>query len=1160
VPDGFGEATGNGGAAGVAIAVADANNHTGSADAQAGARGGAGGSAGIGAAGGRAEVEARASSAGNGSAARIGSLDANALFGAWGGAGGDAAALVGARGGDGGDAESDSRASASDDGAVEVEDSARGGDGGIARTGFGPSEIRDGKGGRGGSATCQAEGSNAGSSDVVVEATATGGRGGFAEGIGGSGGAGGIAVATARGASTGGAAVRVSATQIGGAGGFAGVKSAAADGASSVLTDAVTGETSGNLRLEQIAVAGAGGAGALAHSGLSTANALGGEIDVLLRATGGASFFDVLGNGRDGGGATLLGVVSGSAGRAARLTGEAQGGAGGDAVGTGTDGGAGASVFLDEVLSVSGDGELALRQVARGGLGGASSGGNAGAGGAATSHVVKSVASTSLEVSVEALGAVGGAQKSAGPEAGAGGASDASADLVNAGGAVLATARAVGGAGGAGAAGSDGGHGGHAEARVAAETTGDGQTIRIGESRFDSTLGATGGQGGAAKSTPGGSLETAGDGGDAKSQSSAIARGNSSVSVFDRATGGVGGSTAPLSGEAPTDGGHGGSASASATGSNAGSEAVEVLAVAKGGGGGSASGPDRRGGDGGEASLGPVTGSSSEGGRVQVRGQAIGGAGGGGAQGGKGASVSLDDAVTGQTSGELILIQEVHGGGAGRGVLGAAGDASSRLRFETSSSSLELVSWAFGGDWEFSASSSPTPGIAGARADSVVEAVNDRGVARAIGIALGGFAIAGGTGGEAVVQARATTRGDANSVIVGQPEWTFPNSFATGGASGGRGDSSGGKGGRATSFSEGLAEGDSTVSVHDLAHGGDGGANTPFGGYLPGEGGSATSTARGVGAGTSLVDVHARAVAGQGGTRLFGGPPFTRSGDAVASAIAKGLGEVRADASADAYGARFGLSTLAAAPGGVARSDAVATGTSGQASARASSSGGVLSRVETKASASVVGQASVRAIAAPDTSSLDIAGVEDLAAFSKAIAKTVGTSLAAGDDLTDVQIRFSNTLRPEDAVLPLALSSETTMSFALDPRGEAATWLRIGFTSASWVGSGFVSLRLRVLDGEVSHFDTTFEEAAAALAFMDQTTLDFSLPANPFLGLRVLFDLESAHSGDALDVNWSVTASPVPETTTAVLVGFGLACGASYRRRSRRLSTMGAVW
>lgn len=145
----------------------------------------------------------------------------------------------------------------------------------------------------------------------------------------------------------------------------------------------------------------------------------------------------------------------------------------------------------------------------------------------------------------------------------------------------------------------------------------------------------------------------------------------------------------------------------SANGHADGNSGVYVRAFPSGGYGGSVIDGPGNGGNGGVASLGPVTGSCSspDGGYVDVSAGVTGGGGGnagGSGNGGKGASELLDTAISGSTTaaGTLSLTQNVtrgSGGSVTSGTPGAAGAADLLFSLnDGTSSSLYVTLYATG--------------------------------------------------------------------------------------------------------------------------------------------------------------------------------------------------------------------------------------------------------------------------------------------------------------------------------------------------------------------------------------------------------------------------------------------------------------------------------
>ena len=147
-----------------------------------------------------------------------------------------------------------------------------------------------------------------------ANATATGGNGGFGTGAGQSGGAGG-ASASAKAVATGSGTAFASVTQKGGAGGRGNPGATGGNGASSTLTDAVSGSTlGGHLTLQQTALGGFGGAasgggaagtGGAAASSLSITDTTSATVNLLSSAIGETGGTGTSGSSGGGGGAAL---------------------------------------------------------------------------------------------------------------------------------------------------------------------------------------------------------------------------------------------------------------------------------------------------------------------------------------------------------------------------------------------------------------------------------------------------------------------------------------------------------------------------------------------------------------------------------------------------------------------------------------------------------------------------------------------------------------------------------------------------------------------------------------------------------------------------------------------------------------------------------------
>lgn len=714
--------------------------------------------------GGAATSVARASSSGDGNDVLIGLGLGSMSEGGRGGTAGSATGVLG--GGDGGRAETDVEGVAQGDSRVSVEANAIGGRGG-SRSTFAAGDPR---GGEGGVAEAHARGSNAGARSVTVVASAEGGIGG-AHSARTNGGDGGQAIATAHGESSGGGNVTATARVVGGIG---------IDGGSSVegrLVDAVSGSTTGVLRLIQEAVGGAGSSTGAAGSAVSSLDWLdddGGRLELESIATGGrqgtpgSATASVTGTGHDDvfvtaratggsgsvfaadGGGALLGPVSGTSlgGGLVVVEGEAIGGRGiqADTRPAGQRAGAGADVVLDNAVDGQTTGTLRLIQRAIAGAGGGfgveSLPGDAGD---ATSLLERMKSSTEFEVVVGAIGGNGGGQsqtQSPNPipaPASNGGSARAETTVANDSGLVSALVIARGGRGGDASTSGVGGDGGDASASATAGSTGDGNSVVIGGS---GEFGAIGGHANvrAAHLNPG----EAGIGGDADSRSVGTALGDSAVSVHDRATGG--------------EGFDGGDAVSFAEGHNTGMAEVAVLAEAIGG---RSVRPDGRGG----TAVATARGTSTTG-NVLVTSMTVGGESGETAVGSgpsTGVGVAAVNTVSGSTAGELTLTQ-IAVGGASNSLdpdAGSAGTASSSIEAANEGGgALRLVSEAIGGagleDYVRGGSATASArgfGVGNASVD--VEAISRGGQGAAISdgspppdAGMGGLALGGSVSGE----------------------------------------------------------------------------------------------------------------------------------------------------------------------------------------------------------------------------------------------------------------------------------------------------------------------------------------------------------------------------------------------------------------------------
>jgi hypothetical protein len=170
--------------------------------------------------------------------------------------------------------------------------------------------------------------------------------------------------------------------------------------------------------------------------------------------------------------------------------------------------------------------------------------------------------------------------------------------------------------------------------------------------------------------------------------------GSNDVSIMASASGGAGGAAgAAITADAGGDGGLGGNASGSASGTttSATGEVSVYLTVVGGAGGAAEDGAyidavPADGGNGGQASIGLVSGTG--GASADVEATLAGGNGGtsDGALGGNGAAATLVNAVTGSTQGGTLTLDETAEGGLGGdsfgGTGGQGGDAVAGLAFD----------------------------------------------------------------------------------------------------------------------------------------------------------------------------------------------------------------------------------------------------------------------------------------------------------------------------------------------------------------------------------------------------------------------------------------------------------------------------------------------
>jgi hypothetical protein len=593
------------------------------------------------------------------------------------------------------------------------------------------------------------------------------------------------------------------------------------------------------------------------------------------------------------------------------------------------------------------------------------------------------------------------------------------------------------------------------------------------------------------------------------------------------------------------------------------------------------------------------------GGNVFVQATAAGGDGGhaGAAKrAGAGASVALHDAVDGDTTGVVSLRQRAIGGDPGLGANPVAGSAESSLTHEKSVAVLELVSEAIAGG-----ATIPPLGLlrfdvpgSGAGATAMVDGTNHAGSATSRSVAFAGNGSGGeagdppGDGGAASVRATATTTGDGHAVRVGSDPADLQD-FARGRFTGARGGSGGrsselgiapGSGGNAESVSIGSALGDGSVYVFDYASGGTGGgcALLPSSCERGANGGEAISQAIGESAGHSSVEVHALAAGGYAtatGPNHLGLEP--RSGDASATASASGLGDVHAIAEARSAQGSANQGTVLPplfSPSGDSEAFATAEGSSGSAASRATAGDGPVEQMAVHAGASLVTGASVSAKAnaarpfpaagsGPSPDVVARATAIPLAADTQAVldenAGVEAAFAAAGVDQHLVLGRIdmlSSQLGGEDSItLSAGASFDIRAATIALPSVLRRGNVWVGFFAPELAGDGFESLRVRLSHDGASVMDLVFTDPDTAREELDQLALDLGailddppsgdLPGFPGAGhFAVDFDLVVRDPDDSLGIGFLVGSTPIPEPSTLLLVGFGLAVLAFRRSRA----------
>lgn len=1007
--------TGAAGAGGSVTGNAVISSSTGTVELDGALVGGNGGSAvnsGTAGAGGNALGTFSGISHGDANSVVVGLLRGVTVIG---GAGGSAADV--GVGGAGGNATGICTGTAFGNSWVVASNDVWGGQGGASGTGL----LCSGGGGAGGLAQSITSAFNAGSESVMAFGNATGGNGG-ASGQGYGGGAGGRATALAAGASTGGGTVDVAVNQRGGAGGDAGYwvtgTQLGGAGANSLLVNAVSGFTTGQLSLTQNAYGGNGGNG----------------------------------NGQGGVGSSTL-VLSDTAASILTVSVLGQGGSGGAGHlgNNGSDGAAG-SVWL----AASGTGTVNATATARGGNGGLSDGtGNGGAGGNASSAAgLFSTAGFALNASASAYGGPGGS----GATGGEGGSATATATGTSLGGASLSISiNQYGGDGGGAVSGTANGATGASSVATNAVSGFTSGSLSLGQNAFGgrggSSNGAGGGTGGAASSILG--------------VTDAVA---STLCACVAAQGGDGGS-----GSYGGNGGNGGTGTALLELSGTGG-IVLTQATARGGNGGTACGNTvgsstdytgtGNGGDGGAAVLTGVHGLSTLNQSVDLCGTAYGGNGGDALTAGfagKGADALLSDAVSGSTSRVLSVQQNANGGNGGSGYSvngGAAGGigSSTIVLSDTMASSLSVhvsgcggnggdgylggngadgavgvASLTVTGTGTVSACATVRGGNGGtARGNTAIDMADYTGAGiagngasvtlgnvLAASIGNGGVtaeAIAiGGNGGDSFTTGSAGNGGSASNgalLISSSTAAVALHGAVTGGTGGSAyGSGAAGFGGSATgTFSASSSNDGNSIWVGTGVGSGDPAVSGGAGGNAvsgpAGAGGSATGLSTGTAVGNSQVTVCNNAFGGAGGS----------SGDGATAGSGNGIGGAGGAALSNAIGFAAGslpVAVSANATGGAGGAGAGATSTGGNGGAATAMSGGTA----TGGGSVWVSASAIAGVAGTDVTS----GLSGTAGSATATATAYGTALSGSIGAMATAIGLGGTAAAHAIVAPTAL-------------------------------------------------------------------------------------------------------------------------------------------